>query len=71
MPQARERTDIVFHGGPIITMDDRNPRAEALAIRGERILGVGSLEEVKALSGGKARMIDLEGRTLMPGMIDP
>ena len=71
MNQAKETSDIVFHGGPIITMDNLNPRAEAVAIRGERILAVGSLAEVKALSGGKARMVDLAGRTLMPGMIDP
>jgi len=53
-----------LHGGPILTMDNRNSRAAALAIRGKRILGVGSLEEVKALNGGSARMIDLAGRTL-------
>jgi predicted amidohydrolase YtcJ len=68
----RETTaDVIFHGGTIITMNPRSPRAEALAIAGERILAVGSRKNIDALRGSKTRVIDLGGRTLMPGMIDP
>jgi len=71
MKQVDGNADVIFRGGTILTMDDVNPRAEALAIRGERILAVGKLEEVNALSGRSTRVVELEGRTLMPGMIDP
>lgn len=40
--------DIVFHGGNIYTIDDSNPKVEALAVKGERILAVGNLNDMKA-----------------------
>lgn len=61
----------VFYGGPIITMDDRMPSAEAVAIRGGTILTVGSRPQVLAAAGAGARIANLSGRTLMPGLIDP
>lgn len=63
--------DIIFRGGPVLTMDTARPRAEALAVRGERILAVGSLQEIDARRGPDTRIVELDGRTLMPGMIDP
>ncbi len=63
--------DIIFKGGPILTMDAKAPRAEALAIRGNRIVAVGALDDVQGLSGPKTRVVDLAGRTLTPGLIDP
>ncbi len=45
--------------------------AEALAIGGERILAVGSEAEVAALTGPATRIVDLQGRTVLPGLIDP
>jgi predicted amidohydrolase YtcJ len=63
--------DIIFRGGPILTMSDRAPRAEALAVRGERILAVGRLQDVEARRGPRTRVVDLDGRTLLPGLIDP
>ena len=68
---ASDLADIIFKGGPVLTMDGKAPRAEALAIRGNRILAVGKLDEVQARGGPKTRVIDLQGRTLMPGLIDP
>jgi predicted amidohydrolase YtcJ len=65
-----ERT-IVWRGGPIITMaGDAAETAEALAVRDGRILAVGSLASVRKAAGKKADMIDLKGRTLLPGFID-
>ncbi|HEV3195826.1 MAG TPA: amidohydrolase [Candidatus Cybelea sp.] len=61
----------VFFGGTVITMDDRNAAAEAIAISGNKILAVGTRAEVSARAGANARSVDLDGRTLMPGLIDP
>jgi len=63
--------DIVFRGGPILTMNSEQPEAEAVAVRGSRILAAGSLESVTAQAAPGARVINLQGRTLMPGLIDP
>lgn len=61
----------IYAGGTIMTVDASFSFAEAIAIQGPRILAVGSLEEVKQAAGEQAQLIDLEGRTLMPGLIDP
>jgi len=61
----------VYFGGPILTMDDARPRAEAVAVRGGRILAVGGKDEVLAKAGRGARQVDLGGRTLLPGFVDP
>lgn len=63
--------DAVYFGGPILTMDDARPRAEALAVRGGRILAVGGRDEVMAKAGRGARRVDLGGRALLPGFVDP
>jgi predicted amidohydrolase YtcJ len=63
--------DIIFKGGTILTMNDKAPRAEAIAIRGNKILAVGKLDDVQSAVGSSAQVVDLQGRTLMPGLIDP
>lgn len=63
--------DIIFKGGAILTVNKDNARAEAVAIRGDTIIGVGKADDVQALSGTQTRIIDLQGRTLTPGLIDP
>jgi predicted amidohydrolase YtcJ len=60
----------VFYGGTVISMDDV-PRAEAVAIAGARILAVGSKDDAIRAAGPQAGRINLDGRTLMPGLIDP
>ncbi len=63
----------LFHGGTVLTMDDRRSEAEALSMRGERILAVGALEDVRAESlrhGESVESIDLKGRALLPGFND-
>jgi len=62
--------DTVFVGGPVMTMDPRNPSASAVAIGGGRILAVGSEQDILMLEGPRTRRIDLRGRTLLPGFID-
>jgi predicted amidohydrolase YtcJ len=63
--------DVIFRGGPILTMSEGMPRAEALAIRGERILAVGRMQDVETQRGPGTRIVNMDGRTLLPGLIDP
>ncbi|MCJ7620841.1 MAG: amidohydrolase family protein [Anaerolineae bacterium] len=62
--------DVVFHNGSILTMEAEQPEAQALAIQGESILAVGSNEDILALAGPQTQVIDLQGRSLMPGFVD-
>jgi predicted amidohydrolase YtcJ len=62
---------IVFHGGTILTVDKQFSQPEAMAIRGNRIIAVGSLAKVRAAAGADARRVDLAGKVMLPGFIDP
>ena len=68
--EAQTAPATVFTGGTILTVDAEFSEAEAIAIRGNRIVAVGALEDVREAAAG-AREIDLAGRTLLPGFIDP
>lgn len=67
---AGDPADLILHGGTIWTGDDARPRAQALAVRGNRIVAVGSDDEVLELRGPETRMVALEGRFVSPGFID-
>jgi len=62
--------DQIFHHGKIVTVDEKFTIAEALAVRGDRIQAVGSNDDVLKLAGPKTKLIDLKGRTVIPGLID-
>ncbi|WP_188810891.1 amidohydrolase [Hymenobacter cavernae] len=62
--------DIVLLNGRIFTADSAQPRAQALAIRGERIVAVGTTAAIAKLAGPKTRRIDVRGRTITPGFND-
>ncbi|NVK73891.1 MAG: amidohydrolase [Oceanospirillaceae bacterium] len=62
--------DTVFMGGPIYTLDKTNRVVEALAIKNGAIIGVGSKQEVNKLIDSNTSIIDLDGKTLMPGLVD-
>jgi predicted amidohydrolase YtcJ len=66
-----QSADRIWSGGPILTMDDKAMRAEAVAEAGGKIVAVGSKADVMKLRGPKTEVIDLKGRTLLPGFIDP
>jgi predicted amidohydrolase YtcJ len=71
MKQGRTSfADLIYHGGDIITMDEGNPAAEAVAIKDGTILAVGSKQDVLNLQGPATRVIDLGGQTLLPAFID-
>ncbi len=68
---ARDASTAVFTGGPILTIDDAMPTAEAVAVRNGVIVAVGSLDAARAAAGRGARTVNLDGRTLLPGFFDP
>lgn len=64
------KAEIILHGGPVITVDKDNSIAEAVAIADGRILHVGSKESTLKLAESSTKLIDLNGRSLIPGIID-
>jgi hypothetical protein len=62
--------DRIWHGGPILTMNDSAMRAEAVAEAGGRIIAVGKEADVLATRGPGTKVIDLGGRALVPGFVD-
>jgi len=66
----KEPPNSVFYNGHVLTVDRDFRQVEAFAVRGNRISAVGTSAEVLALAGDKTRKIDLQGKTVMPGIID-
>lgn len=65
-------TDVtVFHGGVVLPVDEAFSQVSALAVQGDTIIALGDDESVLAAAGRAARRIDLDGRTLLPGFIEP
>src|SRR5215470_1679968 len=62
--------DLLLSNGKIITVDDRFSIAQAIAVKGDRILAVGANSEIVPLAGPNTRRIDLRGRAVIPGLID-
>src|SRR5258705_8837442 len=62
--------DVILTKGKVITVDDGFTVAQALAIKGERIVGVGSNQQIAQMAGPATRRIDLRGRSVVPGLID-
>ncbi len=68
--QERLAADLAVISANIITVDERIPRAEALAVRGGKFVAVGSTAEVRSLIGPNTRIVDADGSTVVPGFID-
>lgn len=64
------KADYIFNNGEVITIDNQNRVAEAVAVKGNKIIAVGTTEEMEPLKSANSTIIDLEGKTLMPGIID-
>ncbi|GBD31144.1 MAG: amidohydrolase [Gemmatimonadales bacterium] len=62
--------DLILYNGKVVTMDPRLGTVEALAIAGERVAAAGSTADVLRLAGPESRTIDLQGRTVIPGLGD-
>jgi predicted amidohydrolase YtcJ len=67
---AAEDVDLIFVNGNIYTVNERQPHVEAIAVKKDRIAFVGSTEDAKKLTSDKTRIVDLRGRTVVPGMTD-
>ncbi|UIR55622.1 amidohydrolase [Sphingobacterium sp. SRCM116780] len=67
---VKEKADIIYYGGPILTMEDRTPQVEALAVKDGKILFAGDKKQAMSLVGAKTIQINLENKTLLPGFID-
>ncbi|MGH9786230.1 MAG: amidohydrolase, partial [Terriglobia bacterium] len=59
--------DQIFYNGKIATVDASNSIQEAFAEKGDRFLAVGSNAQIQALKGPQTRLVDLQGRTVIPG----
>jgi len=64
------QADLVFLNGKVWTVDKALPQAEAVAVWQDRILAVGTSEDIRTLIGPKTRVMDLEGKLLLPGFND-
>jgi len=62
--------DLIFTNGKLITVDERFSIAQAVAIRGDRIVATGTNQEIAQLAGASTRRIDLKGKAVIPGLID-
>jgi len=62
--------DLIFLNGNIYTVNERQPHAEAIAIKKDRIAFVGSNADAKKLANDKTRIVDLAGKTVVPGLTD-
>jgi predicted amidohydrolase YtcJ len=69
--RAADGAEVIFRNGTIYPMTASRLPVEALAIGGGKVLATGSTSDVSSLAGGATRIIDLQGRVLFPGFIDP
>jgi predicted amidohydrolase YtcJ len=67
---TKEKADIVLINGNIITLNRDLPRAEAIAIKGNKIFAVGKRAEIESLIGEQTKVVELEGKLVIPGFID-
>jgi len=67
---APQPADLIVHDARIHTVDATHPQVVAMAVRDGRIVFVGSEREAMSLRGAKTRLLDLDGKTVIPGMID-
>ncbi|MBN8430255.1 amidohydrolase [Microbulbifer salipaludis] len=62
--------DTIYSGGPILTMDEKQPRADAVAVKDGRIIAVGSAADIAEHKGSGTEVFDLMGRAMVPGFVD-
>ena len=69
-PAAAQHADLILTNARVYTADAAHPRAQAVAVRDGRIVFTGSAQEAEALRGPATRVVDVNGKTVIPGMID-
>lgn len=70
-PQQATGPTLIFYNGQVVTMEPDFPVAQALAVQGEKILAVGSNEDILVLRQHDTPVVDLAGKALLPGFVDP
>ncbi|MGF7184228.1 hypothetical protein GGQ84_000308 [Desulfitispora alkaliphila] len=63
--------NVVYLNGNVITVDDAKPKAEAVAVLGDKIVAVGDSAEIKQMAGPDTEVVDLADKTMIPGFIEP
>jgi Amidohydrolase family len=63
--------DKIYLNANVVTVNDAQPKAEAVAVKDGKILGVGDRAAIERLKGKSTQIIDLQGKTMVPGFIDP
>ena len=69
-PEIQTTADLVFKNGNVYTVNSNRPKAEAIAVKADRIVFVGSNLEAQRYVGSSTRVVDLMGKTVVPGMTD-
>ena len=64
------KADVILVNANVITVDNSRPNAQAIAIHGDKIIAVGSNEEIQRVRDSQTRVIDLQGKTVIPGLVD-
>ncbi|AQQ04493.1 amidohydrolase [Roseibium algicola] len=70
LASAQDVADTIYSGGPILTINDSQPKVEAVAVKDGRILAAGTLADISAFKGETTEAFDLNGRTMLPGFVD-
>ena len=69
-PEVLAYPNIIVYNGKVLTVDDNFDTAEAFAVRDGKFLAVGTDERIRAMAGPETRLVDLKGRSAVPGFID-
>jgi imidazolonepropionase-like amidohydrolase len=68
--QAPNPPDVIYYNAKVVTVDERSSVAQAVAIKGDKFVAVGSNQDVRKLATPATRQIDLRGLTVVPGLTD-
>jgi predicted amidohydrolase YtcJ len=68
--EKRKPADLIISGGTIYTVDEKQPKVEAVAVAGDRIIYAGTLKGAEEWKGEKTQMLDLKGKVMTPGWVE-
>lgn len=71
LPATADAPDLILHNAQVLTVDDSFSIAEAVAVTGDRISAVGSSDMLVAMAGPETILVDVDGRTISPGFVEP
>ncbi|MBI3941066.1 MAG: hypothetical protein HY315_09540, partial [Acidobacteria bacterium] len=69
-PEVLQYADTVFYNGKVVTVDDKFSMAQAVAVRGDKIMAVGNDDRIGKMAGPNTKKVDLGGKTLIPGLVE-